>query len=258
MNSTARTLIAPMLLCAPVLLTSLTGCQSLPAQDQDLIDPNAAAQSPADLYVDLAAAYLQRNQLDAALARAERAVREDRRSARARNILAIIYQRLGEQERAEEQFRRAVELDSRNPEFRNAWGTALCNRGDYAKADEQFNLAIDNPLYQSPETALFNASNCARLAGDAAQADIYLRQALVTNPQFAPALLAMATHSLNQDDAKTARQYMQRYSRVGAATPQALLLALRIERRLGNQAEARMLESSLRQHYPDAPEILQL
>ncbi|EIC20084.1 type IV pilus biogenesis/stability protein PilW [Thiorhodovibrio frisius] len=244
-----------------------SGCTTLlPSGDKDDLDDHdlqvelgTAPESPADLYVNMASAYLQRGQIDAALTRAKQAVREDRGSARARYMLAIVYQRIGEHADAEKQFQKAVEIDAKNPDYRNAWGVILCKQARYREADEQFQKALDNPLYANPEVALANAADCARRAGDTVKAERYWRQALEKNPRFGPALLNMAGQNLANGDAQGARGYMARYVAAGnAATPQALLLAVRIERALGNTAAAKKLETSLRQRFPDATEIMEL
>ncbi len=243
------------------------GCATfLPGGDDDDIDDRdlqvelgTLKESPADLYVNMSAAYLQRGQVDAAVARAKQAVRLDGRSARARYMLAIVYEKLGERGRAEKQFQRAVELDPRNPDYRNAWGVVLCKQGRYQEADKQFQEALSRPLYGTPEVALANAADCARRAGDPVVAERYWRQALEKNPGFGPALLGMAGQTLANGDAETARTYMSRYVAAGnVATAQALLLAVRIERALGYSATAKQLETSLRQRFPDAPEIMDL
>ncbi|MBK5967825.1 MULTISPECIES: type IV pilus biogenesis/stability protein PilW [Thiorhodovibrio] len=244
------------------------GCTTLlPVGDNDGIDDSdlqvelgTVAESPADLYVNMASAYLQRGQIDAALTRAKQAVREDRGSARAHYMLAIVYQRIGEREEAETQFQKAVQIDSKNPDYRNAWGVVLCEQQRYKEADKQFQQALDTPLYSNPEVALTNAADCAKRAGDATAAERYWRQALEKNSTFGPALLSMAGHAFAAGNAEQARIYMARYSAVAGNTvrPQALLLAVRIERELGNTATAKQLETSLRQRFPDAPEIMEL
>ncbi|WP_200284771.1 type IV pilus biogenesis/stability protein PilW [Rhabdochromatium marinum] len=238
----------------------------LPIGDDDGIDDHdlqvelgTIKESPADLYVNMAAAYLQRGEVNVAMARAKTAVREDRSSSRAHYILAIVYQRIGEHEQAEKEFHKAVELDPRNPDYRNAWGVVLCKQQRYQEADEQFQLALSKPLYASPEVALTNAADCAQRAGDATAAERYWRQALEKNPAFGAALLGLARQSLANGQAEAARGYMGRYVGAGnAATPQALLLAVRIEQALGNTAAAKKLATSLRQRFPDATEIMEL
>lgn len=214
--------------------------------------------SPADLYVNMAAAYYQRGQLDAALERGLRALREDKRNADGHYVLAIVYRRLGKQAEAERHFREALRLEPDNPEFLNAHGTMLCAERRYGEAVDLFDQAVANPLYQTPEVALMNASDCSRRAGRTTDAERYLRESLSRNANYPPALLAMARLSHERGDHQAARGYMARYGRVGTASPDALLLAYRIERGLGNTDTAKALADALRRRYPDAPQVMEL
>jgi type IV pilus assembly protein PilF len=214
--------------------------------------------SPADLYVNMAAVYYQRGQLDAALERGLRALKEDKRNADAHYVLAIVYRRLGKQAEAERHFGEALRLEPDNPEFLNAHGTMLCAERRYAEAIKLFQQAVSNPLYQTPEVALMNASDCSRRAARSGDAERYLRESLSRNANYPPALLAMARLNQDRGDHQSARDYMARYGRVGRATPDALLLAYRIERGLGNADNAKALADALRKRFPDAPQVMEL
>lgn len=250
---TARALATALAPCVIVWL--LGGCASTGTKDS--ASPSAE-ESPADLYVSMASAYFQRGQIDAAYDRARQAIAEDDKSAAAHYMLALVHQQLGQVQEADREFDEAVRLDPQNPMFRNAWGTVLCRQKRYQEAIGQFKQAVDKPLYKTPEIALTNAADCSLRAGKDTQAETFLREALTHNPAYGPALLAMAQRSYKVGAYQEARDYMARYSRVGQATPAALLLAARIEQRLGNTKNAKALETSLRRRFPDSPEIMQL
>jgi type IV pilus assembly protein PilF len=206
----------------------------------------------------MASAYYQRGQMDAALDRGLRAVREDKGNPRAHYVLGIVYQKLGKTEQAKRAFAEAVRLDPQNPDFLNAQGSMLCLERQYREAVERFRKAAENPLYATPEVALTNAADCSRRANLTTQSERFLREALSANPSFAPALLAMAKLQYGRGAYADARGYMTRYSRVGPITPEALLLASQIESRLGNTKDARAIADALRARFPDAPEVMQL
>jgi type IV pilus assembly protein PilF len=214
--------------------------------------------SPADLYVNMASAYYQRGQYDAALERALRAVNEDKRNPDAHYVLGIIYQRLGKQAAADKHLAEALRLDPDDPELLNARGTVLCSDGSHTQAIALFEKAATNPLYSTPEVPLMNASDCSRRAGRTTDAERYLRESLTKNANYPPALLAMAQLNYDRGETKPAREYIARYGRFGRATPPALLLAYRIETKLGNKTSAKALADALRTRYPDAPQIMEL
>lgn len=236
------------------LALSLAGCAGSAEKRSNVPE----GESPADLYVDLATEYIQRGQLDTALGRAQQAVAADRKSARAHYILAIVYERLGDRKQAQREFAEAVERAPKNPDYRNAWGAVLCADGQYDAGLREIQTALADPLYQGPEVALMNAADCSRRAGRRGDVERYLRQALERNPNFAPALLELSKLAYQRGDYQSARSLMTRYSRTGEVSPEALLLAARIERQLGNAKLARTLEQALRNRYPNSPEVIEL
>ncbi|MFE8034947.1 type IV pilus biogenesis/stability protein PilW [Thiohalocapsa marina] len=247
----ARASLAVALLCA-----LLAGCANTP-QQQEMAEL-APKESPADLYVNMAAAYYQSGKLDIALERGLRALREDRKNPKAHYVLGIVYQALGKTTEAAQSLAEAVRLDPDNPDFHNARGSLLCLQQRYGEALAEFQQALQNPLYKTPEVALVNAADCTRRAGDATASERYLREALSRNAQYAPALMAMARLNYQRGAYLDARGYLARYSRSGPATPEALLLAYRIETALGNRNDAKALARQLRQRFPDSPQIMQL
>lgn len=254
MNNTTRRWARTtcLLLCIAVL----GGCGAGKAQR----DATGAATkgSPADIYVNMASAYYQRGQYDAALDRGLRAVQEDKRNAQAHYVLGIIYQRIGKQVDADRHFAEALRLDPDNPVLVNARGTMLCSDGKYEEAIRLFRQAAADTLYQTPEVALMNASDCADRAKRVTDAERYLRESLTENANYPPALLAMAQMNYDRGEYQPAQQYMHRYGRVGRATPAAMLLAYRIESKIGNKANAKALADALRKTYPDAPQVMEL
>jgi len=247
-----------LLVLSAVLL--LTGCGRLTTRSDDATGAlgTAAAASPADVYVALAGEYYARGQLDVALQRANQALDEDSGSAKAHLINALIYQRLGESAKAQQHFRRAVELDPKDPSIRNALGTYYCAQKNYAAAEEEFKQALANPLYPTPWTARTNAGICAKAAGDRTKAQTYFRQALESNPNFGPALLALAELDLAQGDARSASELLTRYFKASPPTAQSLALGVRVERQLGNKKAAAGYASVLKQRFPNTPEAASL
>lgn len=247
---------------APLLMTCtlLAACGWGGARDSDTTGELGTGEraSPADVYVAMAAEYYRRGQMDAALQRAKRGIEVDNDNGRAHYMIAFLYQRLGENALAEKHFGEAVRIEPKNPDIRNAWGTYFCSQKRYAEADEQFKAALENPLYATPEVALTNAGMCARQAGKRQEADEYFRRAITANARFGPALYEMADADYQRGNDKSAQSYLDRFFQSTAATPQALLLAIRVERRLRAKKRAATYEQLLRKSFPDSPEVLSI
>jgi type IV pilus assembly protein PilF len=244
-------------LAACVLVVGCTG-KGLHKDDAtgDLGRPQE--ENPADLYVKLAVEYLRQGDMEKALLRAKKALSEDPNDAQAHNVIALIYQRLGQRELAETHFRKAVALAPEDPYILNAYASFLCGSGKFAEAESEYKKALANPLNPAPWIAMTNMGTCAERNGKATKAEGYFSQALNANPSFGPALAAMAGLDYDRGRYKSAKTLLDRYFRVAQPTPQALLLAVRVERKVGSHKRAETYAQLLRKSYPNSRELLQL
>ena len=215
-------------------------------------------ESPGDLYMKLAVEYLRQGQTQTALQKAKKALREDPDNAQAHNVIALIYQRLRQYPLAEKHFRKAVSLQPKDPYILNAYASFLCERRKFAEAESQYKKALTNPLYPTPWVAKTNMGTCAKRSGNSSKAESYFHEALRANPSFGPALAALADLDYGRGRYKSARTSLDSYFKVAQPTPQALLLAVRVERKLGSRKRSRTYAKMLRKSYPNSREALQL
>ena len=87
------------------------------------------SKSPATLYVEMGIAYMRDGQPAVALKKLKKAISLDPKNAEAHNVIAILYERLGENELAGEHYARAVKLQPQDPYIRNAQGSFFCKQG---------------------------------------------------------------------------------------------------------------------------------
>jgi type IV pilus assembly protein PilF len=242
-----------------ISMFGLAGCQQgvvrPDGDDQTGSLGTAPKKGSGDVYVKLAVAYMQRDQLGVALQNVKKAISIDPNNGEGHNVMAIIYSRLGESSLAERHFKRSKELEPKNPYTLNAYGSFLCGKKRYKEADEQFNAAMKNPLYTTPEVALTNAGICAKRAKDTDKAEAYLRRALQYNGRFPLALFQMAQLSYDSGDSTAAKVFLNRYHEVAKYTSQSLWLAIQIERKLGNKSAEASYSMQLRGSFPDSTEV---
>ncbi len=210
------------------------------------------------IYVKMAIGYMRAGKIDIALQQVRKALRVEPGNADAHGVLALIYERLGENALAERYFNKGLSLNPRDSFIHNAYGAYLCKQKRYQEADEQFALALRNPLYPTPEVALTNAGLCRQKQGDIAAAAGYLRSALQRNPRFPVALLQMAMISLDQANYLSARAYLQRYQEVARHTAESLWVGIQVERQLGDQDALASYKLSLKNNFPDSREAQRL
>ncbi len=225
--------------------------------DEDMggLSQDEKAPSAADVYVKMSIAYLQRGKIDVALAKVKRGLELDPASADANNIIALIYERLGETSLAEQHYKKALDLNSNDPFILNAYGSFLCKQKRYQEANKHFMAALKNALYPTPEVALTNAGICSMRQGNIDQAETYYRQALRVNSKFPTALQQMVKISVEKNNYLSARGYLQRYIEVGQHTAETLWLGIRIERELGDLDTLASYELLLRAKFPDSEEM---
>jgi type IV pilus assembly protein PilF len=215
-------------------------------------------ESPGDLYVKLAVEYLRKGQMEIAVRKAKKALEEDPSNAQAHNVMALIYQRLQQDQLAEKHFRQAIGLQPQDPYILNAYASYLCEQRRFAEAEGQYKKALANPLYPAPWIAMTNMGTCAQRKGDNVKAEDYYRKALRANPRFGPALAAIAEMEYSRGHYTSARTHLTSYFQVAQPTPRVLLLAVRVERKLGSRKRASAYAQLLRKSFPDSPEIQQL
>jgi type IV pilus assembly protein PilF len=251
----------PLLLALLVTAAGLAGCQATsPTHDEsgESVVPGAQPPGKEQVYIELAAAYLQEGQVGVALAKAQQAVFINPNSSNAHNVQALVYERMGEVAKAEAEYQEALRLSPDNFYAHNAYGAFLCKQRRFADSETEFRAAIDNPLNDSPWIAMTNAAICSQDQGNRAEADRQLHEALQRNPRYAPALLRMARLAVNAGDYQGARQYLDRFAAISVPTAESLYLTARVERQIGNRSKAAAYERMLRERYPDSVEIQRL
>lgn len=242
---------AGSLLCVLLLLAA---CASTAEREQE----QARRQKLLATHLQLGVGYYQAGQFEVARENFNKVLAGDPDNAQAYNMLALIEFRLKNYEQAEKYFRRALASGEEDPEVMNNFGVFLCERGQFDEAERWFKKAIAHPRYLHPDQANLNAGVCLMKKPSPAEAERYLRAALDINPRLAPALFQMARISYDAGRTLSARGFMQRYFETARETPEALWLAFKIERALGNKNEAASYALKLQNRFPDSVEARQL
>ncbi len=246
--------------CLAMVLTAvlLSGCVSTGSSGVNRAGETSQARQAAQLQVKLGQEYMQQGNLRVALERLQRALSLDPRFPDAHTVIAVLYERIGDPEKAGVHYRRAVELAPEDGTVLNNLGTYLCGNEKYAESESYFLKALSDPFYDTPDVSMTNAGLCARLAGNDERAEEYLRAALDIRATNATAIYELASLMHRRGDNFTARAFIQRYEAAQEPTSEALALAAYIERANGNSSDAAAYETRLLARYPDSPQALQL
>lgn len=228
-----------------------SGGRNADGQQQSPVD----AQASARIHTELAALYYGKMQYGVALDELKIALSMDSQYAPAYGVRGLVHMALFEDKKAEEDFERSLDIDSTDSGTRNNYGWFLCQRGREKDAMAQFMEAVKNPLYATPEKAYLNAGMCSKKYGKINAAESFLKNALSFQPRMTEALLGMAELSFVKADYAGAKSYFLRLSRNGAELSAAdLLLAARVERKLGDRNAEASYKLQLRKRFPDSRE----
>jgi len=215
-------------------------------------DREAYLNSPGFINVQLGVAYMQKGDLNVALSKLRKALRQSPQLAIAHNSIAILYARLGEIGLAESHFERSISLDRTDSRLRNNYGRFLCQHRTLDAAIVQFDLAANNPLYQTPYRPLVNAGICSLNGNKLEQADQYLRKALRQKPKLGLALVGMIRLSVLQNQYAQGKAYLDRYLVIAKHNADSLWYGYQIEKKLGNTSTANNYAVRLKTRYPDS------
>ena len=217
---------------------------------------SSGGNEAAEINMRLGLNYMQRGDYAFALEKLEKALQQDPNLPSAHNTIAILYQRLGEDEKAEYHFKKAVDLAPEYSEAQNNYGAFLCQQQRFAEAEKRFLIAVENPLYQSAAQAYEIAGLCALQQQQVKKAEGYFRRALQIEPALSKSLLQMAEINYQQQNYLQARGYIQRFHDASVWTARALLLGIKIENKLGDEDAVASYILILRSRFPDSDEML--
>lgn len=226
------------------LLVALAGCVS---STQHSVSSNDEA---AGFNVQLGLGYLQQGNLVVAKEKLERAERESPHDPKVHNAMGLLYERLGDSKRADDEYRTALRYAPKDPEVANNYAVFLCKSGRTEDAIKYFLEAGRNPLYRTPEASYTNIAVCLRAAHREDEAKQNLQHALAIKPNFAEAAYQLADLEFERGRLNDARAAVTHYTDSFDATPDLLLLGVRIARAMGDRVAADRYARSLRMDFP--------
>ncbi|WP_273033756.1 type IV pilus biogenesis/stability protein PilW [Massilia timonae] len=217
-----------------------------------------ALEKRASIRVQLAVGYYQEGKHEIALDEVKQALAADPNYADAYGLRALIYTSMGQFPLADENHRHALRLEPGNPEFANNYGTFLCQSVNKPlDALRYFDAALKNPAYQTPLSALVNAGACSIKNRNVDAAERYLLEALRLSPALPAVNAGLARVYYERRDMQRAGFFVNRLieaASIETLPADALWLALRVQRKLGDRTHEATLAAQLRRRFPGSPE----
>ena len=255
-------------LAAAGLLVGLAGCVTTggPAPrpyhstgDDDI--KTASDQTNADRLsntrIELAVAYLGRNQPTDALDQVKQALQAKPNNPAAYGLRGLIYAALGDTVKADESFQRALQLAPHDGDLMHNYGWYMCQQRRWAEANAEFDQAIAEPSYRQVPRTMLVQGICQQRAGKPQEAEKTLARAYELDPANPTIAVNLAEVLYRNGQYERARFYIRRVNnKQELASAQTLWLAARIEHRLGQQEQVNGLGAQLRNRFADSPEAV--
>ena len=248
------------------LAAGLAGCVTTGAPPKSPYHANndddiktASDQTNADrLYntrMELAQAYLGRNQPNDALDQVKQALQAKPDTPAAYGLRGLIYGALGDTEKADESFHRAMQLAPHDGDLMHNYGWYLCQQRRFDDADAQFKRVIAEPSYRSASRTLLVEGICQQRAGKSQDAERTLSHAYELDPANPTIAVNLSEVLYRNGQYERARFYIRRVNnRQELASAQTLWLAVRIEHKLGQAEQVKAMGAQLGDRFPDSPE----
>ncbi len=207
-------------------------------------------ESAATFNVQLGVAYLHQGNLPLAKEKLDRAMEEAPRDPSVHSAMALLYDRLDKPQQADEEFRAALRLGPHDPDVLNNYAVYLCRIGRTDEGVKYFMEAAHNALYNTPATAYTNAGVCLRAANRLDAAAQQFQKALSVRPNYAEAAYQLVDLHFTRHEVTDARTQLDRYLGAFDATPDLLLIGVRIAREQGDRLAAERFSRKLRVDFP--------
>lgn len=263
MNWTASDKVVASRIAAASALCLLAACAGGPGTgggELKTASDQTATEKRAAIRLQLAVGYYQQGKYDIALDEIKQAIAADPSYAEAYGMRALIYTAMGQVPLADDNYQHALRLAPGNPELANNYGSFLCQTANRPQdAMRQFDAALKNPSYQTPVSALVNAGVCSLKTRKLDAAERYLLDAMRYNPDLPAVTGGLARVYFERRDYQRAGFFVNRLTEVSKLdnlSADALWLALRVQRKLGERSMEASLVAQLRRRFPGSPEYL--
>jgi type IV pilus assembly protein PilF len=208
-------------------------------------------KNAAEANMQLGVAYMQQGNMAVAKDKLERAAKQAPRNADVHSALAYLYERLNQSKDADREYRIATRLAPDNSEVSNNFAVFLCRNGHTEEALKRFDAAANDRLYRTPWAALTNAGVCLRNVKRYDEARVKLDLALRVRPNHAEAAYQLAELQLETGQNDAAAKTIDGFLTM-TATPDLLLLGVRVARARGDRLQRETYARRLRRDFPNS------
>ena len=248
--------VGGMLVLACALVLSACASRNFGADREEAVSSEKQEiQRRASIRMQLAISYYQQGQYKVALDEIKQVLLISSDLADAYAVRALIFMDMGETRLADDNFQYALKLAPNNIDYANNYGWFLCQTDHEKQGLTYLEKVLRDPTYTMPGKAYNNAGLCSLRLKDVASAERYFTQGFRVDPSNPGINANLAKIHFDRGEVDQAQFYINRVIKVDVLTADVLWLAIKIEKRLGDDAAVNGLAMQLRKRYPNSREF---
>ncbi|WP_371186695.1 type IV pilus biogenesis/stability protein PilW [Thalassotalea maritima] len=237
----------------------LSGCVTQNfADDEPVVTKDYSDEQLAKTRISLALGYLDMGNTAQAKFNLEKARQFAPELADVYRAFGHYFERVGENEQAEEAYLHALQLAEQDADSLNNFGVFLCRQNRIEEAETYFKRAIRVPTYIRVSETYQNIALCYLKKPHFSKAEEALKRSILHSPNSASSLLQMAQLQYAKQAFAQASDYLSRYELATRRfTAQAIALSFKVHKNLGNDEIADNYATMLLNMFPESNEAKQ-
>jgi len=204
--------------------------------------------------LDLARGYLEESEYGRARRPLNRALEIDPQHVESYVLLAVLNEREGEIELAEQSYLSALRYDSGDAQALNNYGSFLYGQGRFEEAVVQLRKLVGNPDYRARAQAYENLGIAELQIGERERARVAFNRSLSLNYAQPRSSLELASLSFEDGDYAAAQEYYDGFRSHARQNSRSLCLGVKLGRVLGNANQVASFDLALKNLFPDSDE----
>lgn len=245
-------LTSVIFLCGCVSSETTVTANNSGAGNSTEFDPESAANTR----IKLALVYLRNNNMQQAKQNLDKALEYQPNDANVHRIFAYYYQRVNENNTAEQFYKKSLRLDHKNADTYNNYGTFLCKLERYEEAEHAFLSAVAQTSYNQVANTYENAALCAEKAQVIDKAIFYYQYALSHNPNKSYIYLSLAKLNIDRKDYQAARLNLFNYQKKSKTNAECLWQWIRLSYATEKGASLSKYAGQLLEKFPNSQRAL--
>ncbi|OUS31302.1 type IV pilus biogenesis/stability protein PilW [Thalassotalea sp. 42_200_T64] len=239
---------------AIVALCGLNACVTQNfVEDKPVVDRDFSDDQIATTRISLALGYLKVGNTAQAKYNLEKAKQYSPNLVAVYTAFAHYYESVGEYQQTEESYLIALDLAEDDANTLNNFGVFLCRQNRVDEAEKYFLKAIAVPSYIRVSESYENIALCHLKVDQFDKAEHALQRSIAHRPNGVTSLLQMAQLQYAKADFEQSATYLSRFELATRRfTPQAIALAFKVQKSLGNEHIANDYATMLLKMFPDS------